>query len=224
MSIPEQQAIPETNHRGQTYEQAIEAFRHLYGEAGAEAQHTDVPALVRKGAEVWSFGYGDGWMDPDGYTTLTTDDLWAFEGSEADASQVAEWAPFLVDLGQVEHLNHLAESDPACVFCQSTYDDPATKVLPYGPDGPAREPFTSTITSDPDYLDEYLRVLAESATELRVSIARWAGSPTEDDDLTGAAKDLTLASVDPQHTAASQRAFRDLATGLAAATSPARVR
>ena len=48
-------------------------------------------ALVRGGAVVWSFGYGD---DADEFTTITEDDLWAFEGPDADPGVVASWAPF----------------------------------------------------------------------------------------------------------------------------------
>jgi len=74
---------------------------------GPEVGSSSVPALVRAGVRVWSFGYGD---DPEEFTTIEEDDLWAFEGGtlpallnlpeetfEPDPDVVASWAPFRVD-------------------------------------------------------------------------------------------------------------------------------
>ena len=60
---------------------------------GPEVGSSSVPALVRAGVMVWSFGYGD----DDDFTTIDESDLWAFEGETADADVVASWAPFRVD-------------------------------------------------------------------------------------------------------------------------------
>lgn len=61
---------------------------------GPEVDSADVPALVRAGREVWSFGYGvDGDED---FTVLYEEDLWAFEGEDADDAVVRSWAPFRV--------------------------------------------------------------------------------------------------------------------------------
>ena len=61
---------------------------------GPEVGSSSVPALVRAGVRVWSFGYGD---DPEEFTTLDPDDLWAFDGDDPDADVVDSWAPFRVD-------------------------------------------------------------------------------------------------------------------------------
>lgn len=61
---------------------------------GPEVGSSSVPALVRAGVRVWSFGYGD---DPEEFTTLDPDDLWAFDGDDPDADVVRSWAPFRVD-------------------------------------------------------------------------------------------------------------------------------
>ena len=74
---------------------------------GPEVGSSSVPALVRAGVRVWSFGYGD---DPEEFTTIDAGDLWAFEGGtlpallnlpeetvEPDPDVVASWAPFRVD-------------------------------------------------------------------------------------------------------------------------------
>jgi len=63
---------------------------------GREVPASDVPALVRAGREVWTFGYGRD-DDDEGFTTLQLEDLWAFDGPEADPAIVADWAPFRVE-------------------------------------------------------------------------------------------------------------------------------
>lgn len=75
-------------------EQLIAAFATF----GDEVKREDVPALVRAGRDVWSFGYGD---DEDEFTTITEEDLWAWEGiphvnTEPAPDVVASWAPFRV--------------------------------------------------------------------------------------------------------------------------------
>jgi hypothetical protein len=66
---------------------------------GSLVDAADVPALVRAGIEVWSYGYDAD--DPEMFTTLDKSDLWAFEPSPEDsfdveigAETVASWAPF----------------------------------------------------------------------------------------------------------------------------------
>jgi hypothetical protein len=63
---------------------------------GNEVPAEHVPALVRQyGPDaVWTFGYGD---EPDFFTTIGDDDLWAFEGEDADPEVVKSWAPFRLD-------------------------------------------------------------------------------------------------------------------------------
>lgn len=57
-----------------------------------------VPGLVRAGATVWSWGYGEtpGWEDPDGFNTIEEEDLHLFE-EEGYEVAAAEWGPFRVD-------------------------------------------------------------------------------------------------------------------------------
>jgi len=66
---------------------------------------TDVPALVRAGRDVWSFGYGGDTLQADEFTTISDTDLWAFEGLGHDEAPdepygydavVASWGPFRV--------------------------------------------------------------------------------------------------------------------------------
>lgn len=63
---------------------------------GPRACARDVPALVRAGYSVWSFGYGD---EVDMYTTIDTDDLWRFEDDLHEAD--ADWGPFRLDIDQL---------------------------------------------------------------------------------------------------------------------------
>lgn len=57
---------------------------------GEEVSWDKVPALVRAGRDVWSFGY-DSNEDYD-FTTISEDDLESF----TDAASVSDWAPFRV--------------------------------------------------------------------------------------------------------------------------------
>ena len=80
----------ERNHLGQTYE---EARAYFVRESGWPSVHPErVPALVALGLDVMSFGYGDGWMDPDGYTALGQSDLDVWYDDPGQA--VADWGPF----------------------------------------------------------------------------------------------------------------------------------
>lgn len=62
---------------------------------GPEVPANIVPELVRDRCMVWSFGYG---TDDDSFTTIQTDDLWAFEGATANPDVVADWGPFRLAL------------------------------------------------------------------------------------------------------------------------------
>lgn len=86
----------------------------------------DVPAAIRAGIEVWSYGYDAD--DPELFTTLDASDLWAFEPTPTDdpayaAGIVESWAPFRADPEHREHLaDHLAESEPSCRYCAALAD------------------------------------------------------------------------------------------------------
>ena len=59
----------------------------------------EVPALVRAGREVWSFGYGwdSGDLEPGEYTTIEEDDLHWWEDVTVEAIAVVDsWGPFAV--------------------------------------------------------------------------------------------------------------------------------
>ena len=80
---------------------------------GPEVGSSSVPALVRAGVRVWSFGYGD---DPEEFTTIDAGDLWAFDGDDPDADVVDSWAPFRVDA---------RPQAPECLICSIQIgDDP----------------------------------------------------------------------------------------------------
>lgn len=64
---------------------------------GPRVEATYVPALVRAGYRVWSFGYGD---EADMYTTIDTDDLWRFVGALDEAD--ADWGPFRLDSDELD--------------------------------------------------------------------------------------------------------------------------
>jgi len=84
-------------------EARIKAVRQAFSSFGELIESALVPALVRAGREVWSFGYGAE-LAVDEFTVINEDDLWAFEGSregaagwvEPDPAVVASWAPFRV--------------------------------------------------------------------------------------------------------------------------------
>ena len=64
---------------------------------GPRVEARYVPALVRAGYRVWSFGYGD---EIDVYTTIDTDDLWRFEQALGEAD--ADWGPFRLDSDELD--------------------------------------------------------------------------------------------------------------------------
>jgi hypothetical protein len=84
-------------------EARIEAARQAFSSFGELVVAAVVPALVRAGREVWSFGYGAE-LAVDEFTVINEDDLWAFEGAlegaagrvDPDSAVVASWAPFRV--------------------------------------------------------------------------------------------------------------------------------
>jgi len=84
-------------------EARMEAARQAFSSFGELIEAAVVPALVRAGREVWSFGYGAG-LAVDEFTVINDDDLWAFEGAregaagwvDPDPDVVASWAPFRV--------------------------------------------------------------------------------------------------------------------------------
>jgi len=75
-------------------ERAVSAA--VFARFGELVQPGEVPALVRAGREVWSFGYGSDDLEPDEYTTLNEDDLVWFDGSPIGRAVVKSWAPFRV--------------------------------------------------------------------------------------------------------------------------------
>jgi hypothetical protein len=77
-----------------TYEEELNALWTTYG---PEVRTEDVPALVRSGVTVYSFGYGEDDAVEEGFDALDESDLWAFEGPEADSDIVESWAPFRLD-------------------------------------------------------------------------------------------------------------------------------
>ena len=66
---------------------------HAFATFGPEVGAASVPALVRSGVRVWSFGDGD---EAGEFTTIDADDLWAWSDDDG-AAVVASWAPFRVD-------------------------------------------------------------------------------------------------------------------------------
>ena len=74
---------------------AAEQARHeaAFSRLGSRSlKAADVPAFVRAGCTVWSYGYGD---DLDGFTTIEESDLWLFDEDLAAAE--ATWGPFRLD-------------------------------------------------------------------------------------------------------------------------------
>jgi hypothetical protein len=74
---------------GETGETFAEA-RARFATFGEEVDPAQVPALVRAGNMVWSFGYGD---DPEAFTTISDEDLDIWDSPKV----VASWAPFRLD-------------------------------------------------------------------------------------------------------------------------------
>lgn len=71
---------------------------------GPEVPAHEVPAMVRAGRLVWSFGYGahDPEYDDEGrrlFTVIDRSDLWAWDErtQPEGAAVVADWAPFRVE-------------------------------------------------------------------------------------------------------------------------------
>jgi len=71
---------------GETVGEALERFAGF----GPQVPPEDVPGLVREGARIWSFGYGD---DPEEFTTIDADDIGEWEEDFRD------WEPFRIDKG-----------------------------------------------------------------------------------------------------------------------------
>lgn len=105
---------------------------------------------------------------------------------------------------------HDDESDIECADCRALFDSTSEEDT-------VTEP-TPAIVVDLDILDEYLRVIAETAAELRVDLARVdpAEAARRIESLIGfySRQGATV------QTHGSKAAFRDLATGLSALTSP----
>lgn len=60
----------------------------------------EVPALVRAGKDVWSFGYGwdQGELEPGEYTTIDEGDLDWFDMNTPEGRNVVDsWGPFAVE-------------------------------------------------------------------------------------------------------------------------------
>lgn len=73
-----------------------EAHAAAFATFGPEVPAAVVPAMVRLGAEVWSYTYGHDDSDPESFTVLTVDDLDVF----ATADELAEaWGPFRLTVG-----------------------------------------------------------------------------------------------------------------------------
>ena len=70
------------------------SLEEAFATFGIEVSPNAVPALVEAGLDVWSFGYGD---DPEAFTTIGLDDLWAWQPREMAGDVVRSWAPFRVD-------------------------------------------------------------------------------------------------------------------------------
>lgn len=105
---------------------------------------------------------------------------------------------------------HDDESDIECATCRSLFDSTSEE--------DTVTESTAAIVVDTDILDEYLRVIAETAMELRVDLARVdpAEAARRVESLIGfySRQGATVL------THGSKAAFRDLATGLSALTSP----
>lgn len=76
-----------SDETGETVGEALDRFATF----GPEVPAKDVPALVRAGHRVWSFGYGD---DPEEFTTIDPTDLEWFTGVGAEYD---DWAPYRLD-------------------------------------------------------------------------------------------------------------------------------
>lgn len=88
-------------------EESTKERRARFATLGVAVAAEGVPDLVRRGATVWSFGYGmdDPERDEDGlvlFSTIDGEDLWRWdEGIDV----IADWAPFRLDKDEVHYLD-----------------------------------------------------------------------------------------------------------------------
>jgi hypothetical protein len=66
----------------------------VFATLGEEVAAADVPALVRAGRMVFSYGYGSN-LDIDDFTTIGESDLWAWASNEMP-DLVEQWGPYRV--------------------------------------------------------------------------------------------------------------------------------
>jgi hypothetical protein len=174
------------------YEYNDEAAYKRFATFGPEVDPADVPALVRAGVVVWSFGYGD---DPDDFMTIEPSDLWAWEGIDEvdpDPYTVESWAPFRRDIATGLAAATAPEPCPECGIGDAEYSEHEAD-CPSGYPTAATAPEALDIVASwisvagdvPEHVAEALDILAGE----RPRYCRACGRPVDD----GHAADCAIA-------------------------------